>query len=298
FNDISISEVKDIIDNLDVKKGAKNDLNAIIIKRIWDYDNNIILSILKYSLKLGVVPNCLKTSIVTPIPKIKNSNNVEHFRPINTLPILEQILEQLVKTQLEKQIEDNNILDLGQSGFRKYFSCESALQDSLTKWRKNLDDGFWIGVIFIDFVRAFETIDRNVLIELLQKLGLREIVLDWFISYLENRKQKVKFGNSLSDEMNVDTGVPQGSKLGPLLFIIYVNEIINMFKNVGIDCKLFADDMALYFASKIMNRIVEKLNSGLEILLSWLKDKQLEINLKKNGLYVDTLSAKALCERS
>ncbi|CAD6208683.1 GSCOCG00010656001-RA-CDS, partial [Cotesia congregata] len=122
-----------------------------------------ILNILDYSLKLGIVPNCLKISVITPIPKIKNSHNIEHFRPINTLPILEQILEQLVKTQLDKYIEDNNILDQGQSGFRKYFSCQSALQDLLTEWRKYLDDGFWIGVLFIDFARAFETIDRSVL---------------------------------------------------------------------------------------------------------------------------------------
>ncbi|XP_053595331.1 uncharacterized protein LOC128667789 [Microplitis demolitor] len=178
FDEVSVLEVEKIINNLDVNKGANNDLNAVIVKKIWDCNRNIILSMLDCSLNLGIVPNCWKVSVITPISKIKNSDKAENFRPINTLPILKQILERIVKTQLEKFIEDNVISDVGQSCYRKYFSCESALQDLLTKWRKDLDDGMWIRIIFIDFTRAFETVDRKVLIDLLRKIGLRGIVLD------------------------------------------------------------------------------------------------------------------------
>lgn len=270
-----------MIKNLDNSKGLNNDINIQLVKLIWNCDMNIILRILKNSLKLGCVPDSLKISIITPIPKVKNSNNIVDFRPINTLPVIEQILEEVVKKQLEKFVDVNNILADEQSGFRKMFSCETAVQSSIIDWQNSLDKGLYVGVVFIDFARAFETISRNRLIKTLESLGLSGTVLQWFKSYLENRKQKVKFMNKMSDEVEIINGVPQGSKLGPILFNIYINDIIKKINDVGITCKLFADDTKLYFASKELEEIEIMLNRSLNILAIWLKENQLIINLKK-----------------
>lgn len=233
------------------------------------------------SLKLGFVPHSWKVSIIIPVQKVKNSLKAEEFRPINTLPIYEQILEQVIKSRLEKYIEDNHILEDEQSGFRKKYSCETALQNSIVDWRQALDNGLLVGVLYIDFTRAFETIHRPTLIKILKEIGIEGVVLDWFKSYLTNRKQKVKFNNILSEEIVVEHGVPQGSKLGPLLFIIYVNTVIKKFKNIGITCKMFADDMKLYYASLYLKEIEMKINKASEILNGWLQENQSKINTKK-----------------
>ncbi|CAD6221090.1 GSCOCG00011604001-RA-CDS, partial [Cotesia congregata] len=281
FDLVSYAEAKSIIKNLDNNKGSKLEINVKIIKLIWESNPNIILEVVNQSLKLGIMPNVWKLSTITPLRKIKNSENIEDFRPINTLPILEQILEQVVKNRLEKYLELKHILNDEQFGFRKYFSCETAIQASLTDWRKCLDKGMFIGVLFIDFARAFETISIKVLIKKLKTIGIGGLILKWFVSYLSNRRQRVKLDNIFSDEIRNENGVPQGSKLGQLLFLIYVNDMIKLINNLGVTCRLFADDTKIYFASDDLEEIENTLNLSLSILYKWLLKNQMKINIKK-----------------
>lgn len=187
----------------------------------------------------------------------------------------------MVNARLERFVEKYDILDDEQSGFRRMFSCESAIQGSLIDWREYLDKGFNVGIVFVDFMRAFETIDRIRLIEILRKLGLRGTVIQWFESYLSGRRQRVRYKNKMSEDINVENGVPQGSKLGPILFSIYINEIISILKKDGVICKLSADDTKIYYASKNLNDIETVINRSLHVLSLWLKKHQLKINLKK-----------------
>lgn len=124
-----------------------------------------------------------KLSIITPIKKVEKSINIEDFRPINTLPIMEQIMEEIVKVQLERFVDKNNILAGEQSGFRKFYSCETPIQSSLIDWKNSLDKEIFIGAVFIDFARAFETISKDSLLNILEKIGVRNTVLNWFKSY-------------------------------------------------------------------------------------------------------------------
>ncbi|XP_044582916.1 uncharacterized protein LOC123263936 [Cotesia glomerata] len=281
FDRVYVNDLDKIIQSLDNKKGFNNDVNSVNLKHLWNFDKNSILEIMNKSLESGVVPDCLKVSRIVPIQKIKDSIKLTDFRPINTLPVLEQVLESIVKSQLEKFIVENKILNEEQSGFRKEHSCETAMQCSLIDWRNYIDKGLYVGVVFIDFARAFETINRDKLLIILKELGIGGNVLNWFKSYLNNRKQVVQFNNCVSDQKIVKHGVPQGSKLGPLLFIIYINDVISLIKDQGIECKLFADDMKLYYSSKDEKEIECKLNTGLLKLSVWLKEHQLKINVKK-----------------
>lgn len=134
FDTVSYAEMKLIIRNLNNNKGTKLDINAKIVKLIWESDPNIILDILNQSLRLGITPDIWKLSTITPLQKIKNNKNIEVFRPINTLPIMEQLLEEVVKSRLEKYLESNDLIDNEQYGLRKYYSCETAIQSSLIDW--------------------------------------------------------------------------------------------------------------------------------------------------------------------
>lgn len=286
FDEITVSQVNKIIESLDCKKGAKTEINASIINIIWETEKKAIMFMLKNSLTLGVVPEKWKISTVIPIQKVKGNDKVENLRPINTLPIIEQILEQLVKIQLENFLAVNNILNEEQSGFRKSHSCETALQNCFIDWRNALDNGQLVGLLCIDLAKAFETINRTELINTLESLGISHIVKDWFTSYLGKRQQRVKFKNVTSNNIYIEEGVPQGSKLGPLLFIIYINDIVKIFKNVGIVIRLFADDMILYVTNRYVKRIESKLNEALKLLNDWLVGKQLKINIEKTKFMI------------
>lgn len=281
FERVTYSQLNKIIGHFDSNKGSNNDINARIIKLTWDTDSSILLYLINKSLEMGFVPEKWKISTVIPIKKVKLSNKADDLRPINTLPVYEQILERIVKEVLEKYLTENNVLDQNQSGFVKKHSCETALQNSFIDWRLDLDKGSYIGVIYIDLRKAFETINKIMLINKLKNIGIGGKVLEWLKSYLLNRKQKVKFNDIFSELENVEHGVPQGSILGPLLFLIYINDVTAIFEGLKIKCKLFADDLMLYFSSKNISLIQNVLNEALKRLLKWLEKNQLKINIDK-----------------
>lgn len=162
---------------------------------------------------------------------------------VNILPIYEKILEIVIKEQLDKHLEKHNIMVQEQSGFRKSHSCETSLQNLISSWKESIDIGCAVGVVFIDFKRAFETINRPRLLEKLKMYGLNGAVIKWFQSYLTERFQKTKYGCEVSGEKETKFGVPQGSVLGPTLFSLYINDIKSAVKDCSIN--LFADDTLL-----------------------------------------------------
>lgn len=280
FELVDVHQVERIIMNLPHKKGTDEGISSDLMKASVLVIKRELMGIINDSLSRGICPEGWKTSTIIPIPKIAKPNKASEYRPINVLPIYEKVLELVVKNQIEIYIENNKIITEHQSGFRKNHSCETAIQTVIDDWKLTISEGEIIGVIFLDLKRAFETVDREILLDKLYQYGMRGMVLKWLKSYLNNRTQKVKFNNQCSKSIITEYGVPQGSVLGPLLFSLYINDIIQICPK---ECtiKMFADDTIIYVKGGGSAEIETRLNEVLHIIEKWMNNNGLKMNATK-----------------
>lgn len=279
FQRISIDKVNEIAAEVKRKTNMGDLCNAATWFDSMEYIGFFFTSIINESLNLGMVPDKWKVSTIKPIPKIKNTQLPQEYRPINTLPTDEKIMEKYVKELLMRFVSENDILVEQQSGFRPMHSCETAVINLVDECRRNIDNGNKVIIVFLDLKRAFETVDRDKLLKKLYDYGIRGTEHDWFRSYLSNRKQKTYFGGELSDEIDIDIGLPQGSALGPLLFVLYINDIVNVKKFC--DIFLFADDTALMIKAPTWEMAFRMINNDLKEIYNWLNENKLLLNVKK-----------------
>ena len=160
FKRIEIKHLQEIIMGLPRKKGTEEEITSDILKA-FDVIKEEFVNIINSSLEEGNFPEGWKTATIVPIPKVERTKKASEFRPINMLPMVEKVLELVVKKQIEAYLENNYILTEHQSGFRRTYSCEIAIQTVIDEWKKTISEGKMVGVIFIDFKRAFETVDRG-----------------------------------------------------------------------------------------------------------------------------------------
>lgn len=279
FSLISERETVNIINNLN-KESSVDEITRTVLKLGSSVISRELKKIINKSITTCEVPEAWKVSIVSPIQKVTNTKKCEEFRPINMVPLCEKVLELFIKQQLLTHVNINKILIENQSGFREKHSCETAIQLVVSKWKEALDANKIILTVFIDFKRAFETIDRTMLIKKLEKYGVVDKAKKWFCSYLSNRCQKVKIGNSLSETEGVVYGVPQGTVLGCLLFIIYVNDIAECIDE-DIMINLFADDTAVSVIGESIELVQKKMQDALNKLEKWMVHNKLFVNIKK-----------------
>ena len=210
------------------KNKTSQDVNGIsmkLIKEIKDYIIKPLIYICNLSLMSGEFPNKMKIAKVLPLFKANDVHNVTNYRPVSILPQLSKVLEKLYEKRLREFIARNNLLFDSQYGFRSKMSTSLALNELVDTILNALDnDKFCIGV-FIDLKKAFDTVDHTLLIKKLKYYGVRGICSKFLDSYLRDRKQYVTYSNHVSSEQTIKCGVPQGSILGPLLFILYINDM-------------------------------------------------------------------------
>ena len=232
--------------------------------------------IVNLSLSSHIVPKEFKQARVKPLFKKNNRSDVGNYRPVSILNICSKILEKAVYFQVEKYLTDNNLLYNLQSGFRGKHSTDTCLTNLTDCIRQEISRGNFTGMILIDLQKAFDTVDHNILCNKLKHMGFEPI--NWFKSYLTDREQTVNVNNIDSDFLSITCGVPQGSILGPLLFLCYVNDM-----PISVKCKLllYADDSALIVSGKDPKVISETLSKELESCRQWLIDNKLSLHLGK-----------------
>lgn len=278
FKRITMYELKKIVFGLK-NKSSSQIIDACLLKEIFYTIGYPLLNIINKSLETGICPTAVKTSMVVPIPKINGTKRADEFRAINMLPIIEKVIEIAVHSQLLEYFENNKLIYVKQSGFRKNHSCETSVQYLIDEWLKEIDQDKIVVAVFLDLKRAFEIVSRDILIQKLKYYGVNGVVLEWFSSYLHERYQVTKFNNVVSLPKENMHGVPQGSVLGPLLFIIYINDMWSKLTRVSVN--LFADDTLLYVSGEHLQQLINDVNEDINLLTRWLGENKLQLNVKK-----------------
>ena len=253
FHDIAVNELVDIVNKFENKKSSGFDnIPTVLIKWIIDLIAPILTEILNDCKEKGIYPPCLKIVKVTPLFKKGDKHFADNYRPISVLPIVNKILEKLTHSRMIEFEAEHKFLCKSQFGFRKGHSTSHGITHVHEQIIQNLEKKKVSALLFIDLKSAFDTVDTDILIKKLHHYGYRGKFLKFLTSYLHNRKQFVFSDGISSCLLDVLCGVPQGSVLGPLLFIIYINDIGN---SITSDNVLFADDAALLAAANNMNKL-------------------------------------------
>ena len=195
------------------------------------------------------------------------------------LPVLSRLFEKLIYDQLYQYLERGRFLKADQSGFRALHSSATCLLKCTDDWYSGMDEEYSTGLISIDLKKAFDTVDHKILCQKLEHYGVVGGELSWFKSYLSNRKQFCRVNGVDSNIKNIDVGVPQGSCLGPLLFLVYINDLPCIAKNSKVS--MYADDTSIYHSSKDITQLNKALNEELIRLDRWLKGNKLSLNVTK-----------------
>lgn len=225
------------------------------------------------------MPDQLKIAKVQPIYKSKGRDVLNNYRPISLLPTISKIFEKVILKRTLFFLNSQNILYMKQYGFRPNHSTIDAVID----FTQNVYETFekkehGIG-IFLDLSKAFDTINHKILLQKLEWYGIRGKALEWYTNYLSNRNMLVNYNNTESHLYDINYGVPQGSILGPLLFILYINDLPNAL--IYGSPILFADDTSLYLSHLSLKEVIHRANVDLELLYEWFKANRMSLNIGK-----------------
>ncbi len=262
-------------------------MEKINIKLLKDPSEIIAPSITKLinrSIQNHTFPSSRKCSKVFPLYKSGDRANATNYRPISVLPALSKLMEKAVYTQLYDYLTEHNILNDNQFGFSRKCSTTTALSSFADEILASMEKREVCGAVFLDLSKAFDTVDHAVMLKKLSAIGVSTEDIAWFASYLSFRSLRTTCGLELSEPLCCNFGVPQGSILGPLLFLIYINEIPSFIKHAQLS--LDADDTVLYYFSNTSQDLEEKLSAGLRNVCVWLNENKLTLNTKKTKFMI------------
>ena len=281
---ISDDEILKIIQALPVRSTGPASIPLNLLKLVASVVVVPLCRIINVSFTTGVFPDALKVAKVVALHKGGPSDNLNNYRPISLLSVFDKIIEKIMHRRLYEFLDEHDILFSNQFGFRKKSSAVHALLDITERVRESLDNGKYGCGVFIDLKKAFDTVNHNILLSKLEHYGVRGNILKWFHSYLCGRKQYVFFNGVSSDVLEISCGVPQGSVLGPLLFLLYINDLPNISEKLSFF--LFADDTNLYYESDDLLELEKTMNLELKKLSLWLNVNRLALNIGKTNFII------------
>ena len=285
LNFVTEAEIEKIVNNLSCSKSSgPYSIPTHILKDNINILKKPLAKLINMSFQQGMFPESLKSAKVTPIYKKDDPQISSNYRPISVLSVFSKIYEKCMHTRLYSFLTKHELLFRRQFGFRKNHSTNHALISLVESIKKEIDNQKFVYGIFIDLQKAFDTVDHDVLIQKLNYYGVRGIANHWFCSFLKNRNQYVSLSGVSSHVKQITCGVPQGSTLGPLLFLIYINDLHKIFTKATIHH--FADDTNLMFSSKKLGTIESVVNHELKVLVQWLRSNKLSLNETKTELIV------------
>ena len=276
FSNVTEDLVLKLLNKMDTDKAAGIDnLSGKFLK-----DGAIILAkpiseICNLSIKYSIFPTDCQIAKLKPLFKKGSTTHPKNYRPISLLPLISKIIEKVIHDQTQDFLNNNQIFFKFQSGFRKNYSTDSCLSYLNNKIATGFESGLHTGMILIDLQKAFDTINHEILINKMEFLGFSKGVVLWFKSYLSKRKFKVNLNQTFSKPGNLLCGVPQGSILGPLLFLLYIND---MPQSVNCELLLYADDTCLIFQHCDIKEIETQLNRDFSSICDWFVDNKLSIH--------------------
>ena len=276
--EITEQGVYNLLSTCDTSKSPGPDsLHPYVLKATAAELSPILTHIFKQSLESGEVPLQWKHAYVTPIFKKGSKAQPGNYRPISLTSVVCKTMEHIIVSQIMKHLEDHNILSDNQFGFRSKHSCETQLLITVNDIAKDIDRNLQVDAAILDFSKAFDRVAHSRLLYKLNYYGIRGTVLQWLESFLHGRTQQVVVEGSRSSTCQVTSGVPQGSVLGPVLFLIYINDIVTDIKS---EIRLFADDILLFktIATPNDHRILQ---NDLDSLTQWASNWLMEFNIPK-----------------
>ncbi len=282
---VSHEEMVNLIKSLDgTKSSGPSSIPTKLLQMIPDLIVLPLCNIINKSFETGIFPEPIKIAKVIAVFKKGSTQDVNNYRPISLLSIFDKIIEKLMYRRLYNFLEIHNILYEQQYGFRKNKSTIHSLIQITEQIKYSIEKGMYGCGIFIDLKKAFDTVNHSILLKKLEHYGIRGTSLQWFTSYLTNRKQYVYHNGHSSKIKSISCGVPQGSVLGPLLFLLYINDLPHV-SNI-LRFYLFADDTNLYYESKNLKQLEKVVNKEMNKIFQWLCSNRLALNISKTNFVI------------
>ena len=276
-NELEISELcKEI--NVNKSSGIMH-ISSEIIRDAFVTIPSKVVELFNMSFNRSEIPDEWKKAKVTPLPKAGDTRNVSNLRPVSILPLPSKLIEKIVHNRVYRHCNDNKLLDDKQGGFRPNHSTVSTTSYFINDLYTAMNNKEITIAVYIDAMKAFDTVNHDILINKLQYIGIIGKCADWFKEYLKGRNQCTIANDIVSSSKPITCGVPQGSVCGPLLFLLYINDISRSMKNCKVS--LYADDTVLYYSSSSLNIAANKVQNDLAALNEWCEINKLTINCKK-----------------